>query len=357
MSSISGTVTDEKKLTLPGATVFLTSTKSITACDNNGKFSLSGVAPGNYELVVKMMGFEPFIKPVKLGDKLLVINIQLKPNALALKEVKIHPDYDRVKHLAIFKKQFLGETYNAQDCKLLNPDALYFNYDKESKVLTATADEFLNIQNMALGYTLKYLLTNFEFDEKTNVVTFQGHPSFMELKGTSKQEALWAQRRKAAYLGSINHFMRSVYNNRVYQEGFNVYKLLNRPIMGVQKEGDKNPKQTMLVEEPVAFDSLVTVTGAVSKSLTYKDCLYVIYRNEKVPDNYVGLDMNIKKVQTADIAHNGQVSLIYLLTDKVNLDANGLFEPTNGLFFEGYWSWEKNADLMPLEYTAEFEDK
>jgi len=356
-SSISGTVVDEKHLTLPGATVFLTSTKSITVCDNNGKFSLPGVVPGNYELVVKMMGFEPYVKPIKLGDKPLVVNVQLKPNAQVLKEVKIRPDYDRVKHLAIFKKQFLGETYNAKECKLLNPDVLYFNYDKGTKSLIATADEFLSIQNTALGYTLKYLLTNFEYNEDTRVVSFQGYPSFVEMKGTPKQEASWAKKRREAYLGSINHFIRSIYNVRVQEEGFNVYKLLNRPVMGIQKDSGKDVKQIMLVQEPVAFDSLVTVSGKDLKSLSYKDCLYVIYKHEKLPDNYVGLELNVKKVPTADIAHNGQVSLVYLLTDKVDLDGQGLFTPTNGLFFEGYWAWEKNADLMPLEYTAKFDEK
>jgi hypothetical protein len=349
--SISGTIRDDKHLVMPGVTVFLTGTKSITACDDNGSFHLDNIAPGTYQVVFKMVGFVPFIQQVTLSASSLKVNADLKPDKILLNEVKIRPDYEREKHLALFKKEFLGETYNAEHCRLLNPDKLFFNYDKETKVLTASADEFLVLQNNGLGYKIKYLLTNFEYDEKTRVVTYQGYPSFEEMSGTQKQENLWAKSRKVAYLGSINHFMRSIYNNRVYQEGFNVYKLLNRPMMGIQT--DSGAKQMLLVEEPVVFDSLLTIKDKDIKSLTYKDCLYVVYKNEREPANFTGLELNIKKTPTAAIAHNGQVSLVYLLSPDVTIDYQGLYNPTNGLFFEGYWAWEKNADLMPLEYTAE----
>jgi hypothetical protein len=272
-----------------------------------------------------------------------------------LKEVKVHPDYDREKHLALFKQEFLGRTYNAAQCKLLNPDVLYFNYDKASKILTATANEILVVQNNALGYKIKYVLTDFQYDENTRIVSYQGYPSFEEMPGTLKQEALWAKNRKIAYLGSITHFIRCIYNNRVYQEGFRVYKLMNRPMMGIQP--DTGAKQMLLVEEPVVFDSLLTVVNKDIKALSYKDCLYVVYKNEPEPENFVGLNLNIKKVPTADIEHNGQSSLVYLLQKAVEIDKQGLFDPVNGLFFEGYWAWEKNADLMPLEYTAVVGDK
>jgi hypothetical protein len=348
--TITGNVVDEKHLSLPGATVFLTGTQSITATDISGKFKLERLAPGTYQLIVKMVGFMPYIQSVKLGAIPVNVNIKLSPSVALLKEVKIHPDYDRAKHLALFKKEFLGQTYNAALCKLTNPDILFFNYDKKTKILTATADEFLIVQNNGLGYKIKYLLTDFEFNENNNIVTYQGYPSFEQMPGTEKQQALWYKNRKIAYLGSINHFMRSVYSNRVYQEGFNVYKLLNRPILGIQP--DTGAKKMLLVEEPVMFDSLLTVKNKDLKTLTFKDCLYVVYKNEPEPANFTEGSYTIKKVPTTEIAHHGQASLVYLLVPSVEIDSNGLYNPTNGLFFEAYWAWEKNADLMPLEYSV-----
>jgi hypothetical protein len=225
VSSISGTVKDEKKLPLPGATVFLTGTKNITACGNNGSFLLNNIAPGSYQVVVKMIGFLPFIQAVTVTGKPLVLNVGLKPDNFLLKEVKIRPDYDREKHMAIFIKEFLGQTYNAAKCKIVDPDVLYFNYDKKLKLLTASANDVLTIRNNALGYDVKYVLTDFQFDGNTNVVTYQGYPSFVEISGTQKQQLLWEKNRKTACLGSINHFIRSIYNGHVYEEGFSVYKI------------------------------------------------------------------------------------------------------------------------------------
>lgn len=343
--AITGSVKDEDHLALPGATVFLTGTRSITACDLQGVFHLDNLTPGTYELVVKMVGYYPFIKTVTLTNAPITLAIQLKPDKIVLKDVKIHPDYDRAKHLELFKKQFLGQSYNVKYCKILNPDVLYFNYDKKEKKLSATANDFLVIQNMALGYKLKYLLTNFDFDENTNIVTFQGYPSFEEMTGTTQQQVLWAKNRKIAYAGSINHFVKSIYTNRVLEEGFVVFKLLNRPIPGTKPITDKKP---ILVNRIISFDSLLTVVNKDSKSLTFKDCLYVVYKNETEPENFKELSYTVKQPE-ADIP-DGQASLVYLLAPSVNIDYNGLYDPTGGLFFEGYFAWEKAAELLPSDY-------
>ena len=120
---------------------------------------------------------------------------------------------------------------------------------------------------------------------------------------------------------------------------------------------ENDAKQMLLVEDLVKFDSLVTVVDKNLKSLTYKDCLYVVYKKEREESNYLDHSFNVKNVPTSQIDHNGQSSLVYLVSESIEIDNKGLFNPTGGLFFEGYWAWEKNADLMPLEYTAKAEDK
>ena len=65
---------------------------------------------------------------------------------------------------------------------------LNFNFDKEKKILKASADEFLIVENKALGYQLKYLLTDFEYDQKRgNICTIGGSPYFEELKALAEQ--------------------------------------------------------------------------------------------------------------------------------------------------------------------------
>ena len=49
--TLTGRVVDEKQAPLPGATVFLTGTKSIAASDGGGNFNLSVLKAGEYKLI------------------------------------------------------------------------------------------------------------------------------------------------------------------------------------------------------------------------------------------------------------------------------------------------------------------
>ncbi|WP_158795475.1 carboxypeptidase-like regulatory domain-containing protein [Pedobacter sp. L105] len=347
--SITGKVTDEKNLPMPGTTVFLTGTKSIISCSASGDFRLSYLSPGTYEIVAKMIGYEPFIQSIKITEKSTVLNIQLKPNSQQLKVVTITADKNRPRYLAQFTKEFIGQSYNARYCKIVNPEVLFFSFDKKTKVLTASADEFLTIENKALGYQLKYLLTYFQFDDNTGIVSYQGFPSFVETRGTNQEEANWLKNRKIAYLGSSTHFLKSIYDHRVKEEGYLVFKLLNRPMQGVPDD-HKIRKPIIVENEPVLMDSLLTVVDNNTVSLSYRDALYVIYKNEEEQEEYLRLGYHIG-IQAGNII-TGQRSFVYPLTRSINIDNNGLASPANGLFFEGYWAWEKMADLMPQEYTV-----
>jgi hypothetical protein len=343
--NISGVIKDEKGFALPGATVFLTGTKSITSCNSAGVYQLTNVTTGNYVLVVKMIGYNTYSTPIVLQTKPLSLSVKLEPSATLLNEVKIRPVYDREKHLALFKKEFLGQTENVKSCKIVNPEVLYFTYDKKEKLLTAVADEFLIVENRALGYRLKYLLDNFSYNENTHVSTYQGYPSFEELTGNNSDQTKWKKNRSIAYRGSIVHFIKTLFNGTSLQEGFFVYKIVNRPMMGFKPKSNQIAR---LENQLVLFDSLLTTIRNDAKKLTFKDCLFVVYKNEKEPDEFKDLTYSFKEA-SAQIPE-GQSSMVYLLTDSVEIDNKGLYTPANGLFFEGYWAWEKVAELMPIEY-------
>ncbi len=348
--TIGGKVKDDKGQTLPGATVFLTGTKIITACNNSGEFVLSDVTPGTYQLVVKMVGFIPETVPVTLKSGNQSFTVVLKPKSNQLNEVNISFDPNWDEHYAQFKKQFLGTTPNASDCKILNPKVLHFRYSKRSKKLTASADDFIEIENGALGYKINYLLNNFEYNDSTHVTWYQGSPAFEELKAKSdKQRDLWQKNRAMAYNGSITHFMKSIYDDKVIGEGFRVYKVINKPHAGVRYDKDK---PVVFDQRPILFDSLLTVTEKNFKSLTYKDCLFVIYTNEKEAYQFKDSEYQIDKPKGAKVP-NGQCSMVNLMEPGVTIDENGNFSNPNALLFEGYMAWEQVADLMPLEYSSE----
>lgn len=348
--TIGGTVKDENGQTLPGATVFLTGSKIITACNSSGEFTLASVIPGTYQLVVKMVGFMPETVPVTLKNGNQSFTVVLKPKSNQLNEVNISFDPNWDEHYAQFKKQFLGTTPNATACKILNPKVLHFRYSKRSRKLTASADDFIELENDALGYKINYLLNNFEYSDSTHVTWYQGSPAFEELKAKSdKQLKQWQKNRLTAYNGSVTHLMRSIYNDKVIGEGFRVYKIINKPPPGVKYDKEK---PIFFDQRPVLFDSLLTVTDKNFKSLTYKDCLFVVYANEKEPYQFKDSGYKIDKPKGA-IVPAGQFSMVNLSEPNVSIDANGNFSSPNALLFEGYMAWEQVADLMPLEYGNE----
>ena len=107
--SISGYVTDTNtRETLIGATVILKSTSMATVTDNNGYYSLSGLAPGNYLIIVSYIGYKTIEKEVRLSSKGIILQeIKLCPAPLKLDEVSImamKPDMVADKEIEISQK-------------------------------------------------------------------------------------------------------------------------------------------------------------------------------------------------------------------------------------------------------------
>eukprot|EP01132_Coremiostelium_polycephalum_P020110 gene20110-23905_t len=216
--SISGEVKDKKGETLPGAGIYLSGYKMATVTNNEGRFVLTGLKPGNYDVLVQMMGFLPFTKNVILSDKSVSIDIKLEENTIQLNEVVIRTDPNREHYINLFKEFFIGKTPNAEKCKLLNPQVLDVDYDNNARLLTVKSNEFLVIENKALGYRLKYLLQYFEYNYNTRTIYYAGLPNFEELKGSSSKKRTWAKNREIAYYGSSQHFFKSLYQNRTKEE-------------------------------------------------------------------------------------------------------------------------------------------
>lgn len=346
--SINGTITDVKGLTLPGVTVFVSGTKIVTACDNGGNFHLNNVPPGSYIVIAKMIGFEPATVLVDVKDKPVSINIKLKESLSQLHTVVITADPNWENYFEKFKKWFLGTTSNAEKCNIINKEALHFHFDKVTKTLTATADELLIIENGELGYKISYLLESFQLNENTHVATYQGYPSFQDMKAKSQKQSLaWEKNRSVAYNGSINHFMKSLISDNLYKEGFVAFSIVNKPPIGTPYDPEK---PITFDARPVLFDSLLTAKDKNLKSLSYKNCLFVVYTKEREPFGLKDSGYQLTRPK-GEIPH-GEYSMINLLSDSVDIDVNGNFDPPGALLFEGFMAWEQVADLTPLEYST-----
>jgi outer membrane receptor protein involved in Fe transport len=64
---ITGKVTDVNQGALPGARILIDPTNASLVSDSQGRFAISGVAPGTYNLTISYVGFSPFTMSVTVA--------------------------------------------------------------------------------------------------------------------------------------------------------------------------------------------------------------------------------------------------------------------------------------------------
>lgn len=390
--TISGVIKDKTGQPLPGAGVYLASYKMATVADNNGQFSLTNLKPGNYDVLIEMIGYLPFSKNVIISNKSTRIEVELKENTIQLQEIVIKADPNRALYIKQFIQQFIGMTPNAEQCKLLNPQALHVDFNKAQNVLSVSANEFLIIENKSLGYRIKYLLNSFERDYKSNVVYYSGHPTFEDLPGSKGKKKNWANKREIAYMGSAQHFFRSLYQNSTAANGFILYKLaripnknrfpdsvinahlkrfytpgnpiarMNIPFNGAGgKSSPLNDSITywrqqqaipktmeVLNRDQILTDTLVKSFSQDLKSINFRDDLYVMYTNERETKEYS--ETSGHAVNRPLDVPNYQISTIHLLQAPIQFYSYGGVFNGKSTLFSGFWAYEKMADMVPMDY-------
>lgn len=337
---------------IPYASIFLSNTSVGTISKENGQFAIANFPNGRYDLVVTILGYETYtteINSINLPENLI---IALHPKPKELEEVVV-ANYDKngwEKWGDFFMEMLIGKTPNALDCKLLNKDAVKFQYSKKENILRAYASEPLQIRNDALGYDLIYELKGFEHDYKTRIFYYQGYPLFTErTPKNARQLNRWLTKRAETYEGSLMHFMRSLYKNTLVQDGFDLRKIKK------QKTEDKSIKINgvyptkeidILIDIPLNGDSIAFAIDSVTAGLQFTDYLQVVYKHKEMPSMYVRDHRNVTIGQP--------VTARLLMPDPkkvVSVLANGSYFFGKDILTVEYWAWsEKLSNLLPLDY-------
>ena len=347
--SIIGTVRDEKGELLPGATVFISNSTYIQATNKEGKFSFGNIRPGTYEVVVKMIGFVTNTQTITLREKAVKLDIVLKESITNLNAVTITgPPKPKPSNRDIrwFFNNFIGTSPNAAQCKILNPDVLNIVPEKKGQYkLEASTKDFLEIENDALGYKIKYLLKKFIFYAQYDVCYYEGSAYFEELKGTGEQQKLWEKNREKAYLGSARHFFRAALNGTSRAEGFFTYRVNEH----------KGPSPLT----PLDIDNMLVTVNKDQKALI------------SIPYGKPRTDLYIYYIWGA--IHEDQLAWVKQCVDTVTIDKNGGTTPGGYEFFNahinvahirglmpgvgysfwGRWASQRVADLTPLDYFVQ----
>ncbi len=376
----SGTITGKvthmnTRAPLGKASVFLSNSSYGTITNDDGTFTLTGVKPGQYELVVSMIGFDDFNQTVMVGKEPIKIDAQILPKTTQLHEVVITTPANWKKNYDMFIRQFLGESENAKKCKVLNPHAVNLIYHKAKQTLEAWSDDFIEIENRALGYKVKFMLKSFTSDGINEIISWEGKVLYTELPASASQKKLWEAKRNDIYYGSNMHFFRSVLNAKMNEEGFLVMMLIRKPNTArpdqnlILKKIDQYTKaepytratidsanhwknlynlpkyNETLIRQPLKETDIARATDQPGVyALFFPNYLYVMYtkkrENMDFKDIYHPLDMP-----------NYETSVITLYKPYALFDMNGSIISSQSTLFEGTWSKNKVAELLPIDYV------
>jgi hypothetical protein len=372
---ISGIIVNaETKKPLPRASVFLSNSSVGSATSEDGKYILSSIRPGQYTLVVTILGYEEYSKSILVGSQPIKLDIELAPKPLMLREVVISSSADWKRNFEAFKKEFIGVDENAKYCTIMNPHILNITYNPTKQLLEADADEFLVVENRSLGYRVKYLLEDFKIDKISNIISRQGQQVFEDLPGSESQKKKWHEKREEAYYGSAMHFYRSLYADKLKDQGFEIYRLTRtvnpmRPSDDIIRRKVNKFNQLRRPDSARYWVDIANMSKYSNESLNkppyqefeilsrapqqglftvhFPNYLYVVYTKKRDEvynrDLYRPLDM--PNYETTVVTNMGKESFF-------DIDMNGIVVDNSPLY-EGTWAKSRISDLLPVDYVPD----
>ncbi|MDB5135778.1 MAG: hypothetical protein JWP37_2381 [Mucilaginibacter sp.] len=328
----------EDKKPVANASVFLSNATAGAKTNDDGTYTIANVRGGQYELVVSMVGYANYRQTIMVNNDISLPDIEIISKAIELREVRIHPDKNWALHYDMFRREFLGESENAKQCKILNPKVLDFSYDKTTSELSASSSDFVDVENKALGYRVRYLLANFTKNYSKGYLYYEGSAQFENLKGNKSQLKKWQKNRQNTYEGSSMHFLRTIIANQLQQEGFKVLRLTRKP--NPEYRGGMNNRyvETLLTTPLEINDFAIRTDKNGIYALSFKDCLYIMYAKPSVTNG----EIKPAPLYTISIATIGGPYAYF--------DNNGIIINPQSVTFEGSLGESRLAELLPVDY-------
>lgn len=383
---VSGKISNEAGQPIAGCSVFIANTVRGTSSAADGSFRLSDFPPGKHDLVISAVGYETRVYHISEELLPMTLNVVMKIKVKELENVTVEPSEEGswAEWGKFFIDNFIGTTANASQCHINNTVDIRFRFYKKSRRLVAYADKPIVIENNVLGYIIHYQLEDFEADFENGSVVFLGYSLYEEMTGKEKLIKRWEKSRQKAYEGSVMHFMRAIYQNRLQEEGFETRYLYQREntekrrVMGIYQSynrreingqlvvefnpaANKNlPKDSVnyyqsVLRQPnmlnttgtslLAADSLLVKREIGQITILLRNDIQVIYRRQKEEPGFVRFNPNLS-------TGSYQLSSVTALGDKLfTIDPSGNYADPRAFFTGGYWGWsEKMANGLPLEY-------
>ena len=361
-----GVVKNEQGKALEGISVFINNSSVGTVTNKNGSFRLA-VATPMADVVFTGIGYQTKVLQVEAAAASQNAQVVLKMEAALLDGVVVQtPLKDGwEKWGTFFLESFLGETREARECILENRKQLKFYFDKATNTLTVRSAEPLIITNKALGYRIQYKLEEFRYEGNAKLTFFSGYPFFNFMKGGAARQRQWAANRQQCYTAGLMHFFRSLYRNKLAEEGFILQpvdryvnaerarvklKLREMALMGLKN--DSTAYYDNIMSQPDSLETIGKPIPADSVAFAAKNTIAGFYFENLLLVSNTKIKMNDGMIKLARTGGANIYSYLRLLSNEpiYILQDGSYYDPSN-LLTENYWAIsEKIARMLPFDY-------
>jgi len=354
--TLSGKVFDENGEPLSGVNIFLDGTSIGSFSDIDGNYLLESIPPGFYDLVFSHIGYENGVYGIteynggaRIQNHNLTVWMQeLEEIIVVVDQVNNRQNNWQV-YYTIFLQELLGNSEIAGQCIIENPEVINFSKDSQSDKLYAYANDVIIIRNDALGYRIDYFLESFERQE--NDLRFRGKMRFRNQSPLNQKERReWKRNRKKCFYGSFNHFKKSLLSRSLRKEGFRIYASnMSNNVIRKRRNAELS-------------ESDILVFKGDSYELSFNKNLLVEFKKEKESVGFLSQRNLVRddgsEVSQDDLAKQAgsQLSVIRLLKSPVKIDLTGQILDRFAISTNGYWSWERVGDLVPINYDTKWDN-
>lgn len=208
-------------------------------------------------------------------------------------------------------------------CQILNPEVLDFQWDETNSEFSASAEHPLIIENKGLGYQIECHLIDF-VHHHGSFLRYKILPKYdpMQTKSSYKNNG-WKRSRRKAYYGSTRHFLTSLFNDNLEEQGFVIYQ---------QKILILNQYINLVINQDIGYetnrDSLLSPGPLLSQMvLSFPNYLAVKYQ----------YNMSILKMEKTSVL----------------IDIFGHLYDSYAIQKYGHWIKQRFADTLPLDYLPD----
>lgn len=368
---------------LPFASVFIDNSILGVPTEVDGTFVINHIPDGTFDLVVSYVGYEPrmvaYTYDPENPNKEVVIELtvatkELESVIVNYEKPKKRERRDR-KLLQRFVTEFLGQGDNSKKCRIVNPQDFQVVELNSPNSYKVTADKPVYIENQALGYRVTFYLDEFTF--LNGAQSTKGRAQFEEMEPKSrKQNRQWDNAREKAYRGSLPHFLNSLIEDKLEEQGFQIntvqFDSVTSEYFSTTHYG-ANLEEVFSLEKIERTNKYLLKTNSdievtykneyedsdyvkrfrsKSRHLTYKYTDRKTISRVKLGDNQsLNSDLNNFEISSLQLF---QTSVILFNKRETIITYPGNFEDENEVKYLGWWNWGGVSEILPFYYNPSY---